>query len=198
MGPGSRKSSASSNSSITSRKIAELRLGTVATPTPQPEATTSVPPFVASTLSSVPSPSTHTSVAAAPSRTQRRVRGPTLEKRVRRLIDGKDGTRLPVYVTQEMRAFCGKNATKVVNELGSQIRRMCCPTADSFCHSWPSVPSGLKITIIQAVRDKFEVTEDNVEFTPLVEKVFEHKVGLLYKGWKWRMNDHYEKTKGSL
>ncbi|KAF7141777.1 hypothetical protein RHSIM_Rhsim06G0049000 [Rhododendron simsii] len=151
MGPGSRKSSASSNSSITSRKMAEIRLGTTTTPTPHPEATTSVPPIVASTPSSVPSPFTHTSVVAAPPRTQR-VRGPTLGKRVRRLIDGKNGTTLPVYVTQEMRTFCGQNATTVANELGSQIRRMCLPTANSFSHTWSEVPSGLKIAIIQVVR----------------------------------------------
>ncbi|KAF7114861.1 hypothetical protein RHSIM_RhsimUnG0074200 [Rhododendron simsii] len=195
MGPGSRKSSASSNSSITSRKMAEIRLGTTATPTSQPEASPSVPPIVASTPSTVPSPSTRTSVATAPPTTQRRVRGPTLGKRVRRLIDGKDGTRLPVYVTQEMRTFCGKNATKVANELGSQIRRMCLPTADSFSHTWSDVPPGQKNAIIQAVRDKFEVTEDNVEFTPLVEEVFKRKASLLYKDWKWRMGDHYQKTK---
>ncbi|KAF7140274.1 hypothetical protein RHSIM_Rhsim06G0048900 [Rhododendron simsii] len=155
MGPGSRKSSASSNSSITSRKMAEIRLGTTATPTPHPEATTSVPPIVASTLSSVPSPFTRTSVVAAPPRTQRRVRGPTLGKRVRRLIDGKNGTTLPVYVTQEMRTFCGQNATTVANELGSQIRRMCLPTANSFSHTWSEIPSGLKIAIIQVVRQGF-------------------------------------------
>ncbi|KAI8552721.1 hypothetical protein RHMOL_Rhmol06G0288900 [Rhododendron molle] len=178
MGPGSRKSSASSNSSIKSRGIAE--------------ATTSVPPpIVASTPSIVPSPSTGTSVVAAPSR---RVRGPTLGKRVRRLIEGKDGTRLRVYVTQEMRTFCGANATKVANELGSQIRRMCRPTADSFCHSWKLLHDQVKRGVIQAVRDKFEVTENGVEFTPLVEEVFDRKANLLYKDWKWRMSDHYEKT----
>ncbi|KAI8542744.1 hypothetical protein RHMOL_Rhmol08G0163200 [Rhododendron molle] len=131
------------------------------------------------------------SIAAAPSR---RVRGPTLGKRVRRLIEGKDGKRLRVYVTQEMRTFCGANATKVANELGSQIRRMCRPTADSFCHSWKLVPSQVQRAVIQAVRDKFEVTENDVEYTPLVEQVFKRKANLLYKDWKWRMTDHYEKT----
>ncbi|KAE9449974.1 hypothetical protein C3L33_18128, partial [Rhododendron williamsianum] len=94
-----------------------------------------------------------------------------------------------------MRTFCGANATKVANELGSQIRRMCRPTADSFCHSWKLVPSQVQIAVIQAVRDKFEVTENDVEYTPLVEKVFMRKANLLYKDWKWRMSDHYEKTK---
>ncbi|XP_058208227.1 uncharacterized protein LOC131321240 [Rhododendron vialii] len=178
MGPGSRKSSASSNS-IKSRGIAEAT-----TPVP--------PPIVASTPPTVPSPSTGTSVVGEPSR---RVRGPTLGKRVRRLIEVKDGTRLHVYVTPEMRTFCGANATKVANELGSQIRRMCRPTANSFCHSWNLVHAEVNRAVIQAVRDKFEVTEDGVEYTPLVEQVFKRKANLLYKDWKWRMSDHYEKTK---
>ena len=37
------------------------------------------------------------------------------------------------------------------------------------------------------------MTEDNVEYTPLVDKVFMHKANLLYKDWKWRMSDHYAK-----
>ncbi|KAF7154758.1 hypothetical protein RHSIM_Rhsim01G0183600 [Rhododendron simsii] len=159
MGPGSRKTSASSNS-IKLRGIAE--------------ATTSVPPpIVASTPPIVLSLST-----GAPSR---RVQGPTLGKRVRRLIEGKDGTRLRVYITQEMRTFCGANATKVANELGSQIRRMCHPTTDSFCHSWKLVYHEVKRAVTQAVRDKYEVTENDVEYTPLVEQVFMRKANLLYK-----------------
>ncbi|KAI8572885.1 hypothetical protein RHMOL_Rhmol01G0235400 [Rhododendron molle] len=42
--------------------------------------------------------------------------------------------------------------------------------------------------------DKFKVTENDVEGTELVEQVFNEKANLLYKDWKWRMNDFYTKT----
>jgi hypothetical protein len=77
------------------------------------------------------------------------VRGPTLGKRVRKII-AHTGDRLPVYVTPELRAFCGKNATKVSNELGSHIRRVC--PIDGFFPSWKHVDSALKEAIAQAVR----------------------------------------------
>ena len=71
------------------------------------------------------------------------------------MISANSGSRLKVYVTQEMKTFCGENATKVSNELGSHIRRMC--PVDGFKHSWKWIDPGLKAAIIQAVRVNFQL-----------------------------------------
>ncbi|KAI8556906.1 hypothetical protein RHMOL_Rhmol05G0292800 [Rhododendron molle] len=91
-----------------------------------------------------------------------------------------------------MRAICGINANKVASELGTQIRWIC--PIQGFYSSWNNVSDEHKRAVLQAVRDKFKVTENDVEGTELVEQVFNEKANLLYKDWKWRMNDFYTKT----
>ncbi|KAI8562668.1 hypothetical protein RHMOL_Rhmol03G0052500 [Rhododendron molle] len=183
MAPGSKKSSASSNSNGTKRNTAPVRVDTPAT-TPS-EALTLTP-------STVASPSTRASASGAPLAKRRCVRGPTRGKRIKRIIAKNKGERIPAYVTPEMRAFCGINANKVASEIGTQIRWIC--PIQGFYSSWNNVSDEYKNLILQAVRDKFKVTENDVEGTELVEQVFNEKANLLYKDWKWRMNDFYTKT----
>ncbi|KAI8549115.1 hypothetical protein RHMOL_Rhmol06G0001200 [Rhododendron molle] len=183
MAPGSKKSSASSNSTGSKRNTTPVRVDTIAT-TPS-EILTLTPSMVAS-------PSTHASASGAPLEKRRRVRGPTRGKRIKRIIAENKGERIPAYVMPEMRAICGINANKVASELGTQIRWIC--HIQGFYSSWKNVSDDHKRAVIQAVRDKFKVTENDVEGTELVEQVFNEKANLLYKDWKWRMNDFYTKT----
>ncbi|KAF7124334.1 hypothetical protein RHSIM_Rhsim12G0134900 [Rhododendron simsii] len=90
MPPGSKKSSASSNSTSTMHNTAAVQVGTGAT-TPALEILTSTPLTVAS-------PSTRASASGAPSAKQRRVRGPTRGKRIRRIIAENKGERISVFL----------------------------------------------------------------------------------------------------
>ncbi|KAI8527436.1 hypothetical protein RHMOL_Rhmol12G0075300 [Rhododendron molle] len=128
----------------------------------------------------------------APSAKRRRVQGSTRGKRSGRIIAENKGERISAYVTPGMRAFWGINANKVASEIGTQIRWIC--PIQGFYPSWKSVDSTLKDAILQVVRDKIKVTENEVEGTELVEEVFHEKTNLPYKDWKWRMNDFYTKT----
>ncbi|KAH7865611.1 hypothetical protein Vadar_008896 [Vaccinium darrowii] len=161
---GSRKSSAASNSSTPSPRIATEQPGIVAILTPQPPAPQQASHSVESSPSSVPSCSTGRSVRGFASVRRKGKRGPTLGKRVRRTIRSYNGERLHVYVTREMRAFCGKNATPIANELGSQIRRSC--AIIGFPHSWKDVEDGLQSAIIQAVQKRKEAGKKNRHFVP--------------------------------
>ncbi|KAH7843966.1 hypothetical protein Vadar_022958 [Vaccinium darrowii] len=140
---------------------------------------------VASTLLSTPS--TQMSGAGAPKRMRKR--GPTLEKGVRKMIAHQGGERLDVYVTQEMRALCGINATKVASVFGARIRNSC--PIEGFYKSWRLVDSGLKGAIIQAIQDKFRIHEDGDEFTDLVDEVINEKATTIYTEWKHEMGKHY-------
>ncbi|XP_058211617.1 uncharacterized protein LOC131323793 [Rhododendron vialii] len=166
------------------RNTAAVRVETEA-PTPASEILTSTPLTVAS-------PSTHASASGEPSAKRRCVRGPTCGKRIRKIIAENKGERISAYVTPEMRAFCGINANKVASELGTQIRWIC--PIQGFYASWNDVSDDLKRAVLQAVRDKFKVTENGVEGTELVEQIFQEKANLIYKDWKWRMNNFYTKT----
>ncbi|XP_058217220.1 uncharacterized protein LOC131328268 [Rhododendron vialii] len=130
--------------------------------------------------------------AGASSVKRRRVRGPTRGKRIRRIIVKNKGERILAYVTPEIRVFCGNNANKVASQVGTQIRWIC--PIMGFYPLWKSVDSTLKDAILQVVREKIKVTENEVESTELVEEVFHEKANLLYKDWKWRMDDFYAKT----
>ncbi|KAF7113906.1 hypothetical protein RHSIM_RhsimUnG0101600 [Rhododendron simsii] len=153
MPPGSKKSSASSNSTGTLRNTAAVQVETAAR-TPALENLTSTPLIVAS-------PSTRASASGAPSAKRRRVRGPTRGKRIRRILAENKGERISAY---------------------------------GFYSSWQNVNKDLQLVILQAVRDKFKVTENGVEDTELVDQVFQEKANQLYKDWKWRMNNFYTKT----
>ncbi|GAB2296618.1 hypothetical protein Dimus_030728 [Dionaea muscipula] len=106
--------------------------------------------------------------ASTEERKKKRVRGPTIGKAVVQMIKKNEGNRIPVVVLPEMRAFCGINASCVANEFGVQIRRIC-PT-EGFAHSWNSVDSTVKEAIMQAIRDKFQITDEDVaEDSELIE-----------------------------
>ncbi|GAB2275837.1 hypothetical protein Dimus_010582 [Dionaea muscipula] len=80
------------------------------------------------------------------------------------------------------------------NEFGVQIRRIC-PT-EGFTHSWNGVDSTVKEPIMQAVKDKFQITDkDIVEDSELIEVVSDEKAYKIYKDWKYSMRKHYLKMK---
>ncbi|KAH7839827.1 hypothetical protein Vadar_009220 [Vaccinium darrowii] len=180
MGPGLKKRQVSSSVTGTT---------TPGTTTPIVAVATLAPDTVASTRLST-SPSTQMSGAGAPKRTRKR--GPTLGKGVRKMIAHQGEKRLDVYVTQEMRALCGINATKVANVFGARIRHSC--PIEGFYKSWRLVDSGLKGAIIQAIRDKFRIHEDGDEFTDLVDEVINEKATTIYAEWKHEMGKHYRLT----
>ncbi|XP_058217786.1 uncharacterized protein LOC131328847 [Rhododendron vialii] len=142
MPPGSKKSSASSNSTSTMRNTAAVRVET--------EALTPASEILTSTPLTVSSPSTHASASGAPSAKRWCVRGPTRGKRIRRIIVENKGERISAYVMPEMRAFCGINANKVASELGTQIRWIC--PIQGFYASWNDGSDDLKRAVLQAVR----------------------------------------------
>ncbi|GAB2265398.1 hypothetical protein Dimus_000458 [Dionaea muscipula] len=99
---------------------------------------------------------------------KRRVWGPTIGKAVVQTIKKNEGNRILVVVLSEMRAFCGINASCVANEFGVQIRRIF-PT-EGFAHSWNGVDSTMKEAIMQAVKDKFQITDEDIaEDSELIE-----------------------------
>ncbi|GAB2276417.1 hypothetical protein Dimus_011145 [Dionaea muscipula] len=126
-----------------------------------------------------------------------RVRGPTTGKFVVQTIKKNEGNRIPVVVLPEMRAFCGINASCLANKFGVQIRRIF-PTK-GFAHSWSGVDSTVKEAIMQAVKDKFQITdetdEDIAEDSELIEVVSDEKAYKIYKDWKYSMRKRYLKMK---
>ncbi|GAB2296132.1 hypothetical protein Dimus_030265 [Dionaea muscipula] len=84
------------------------------------------------------------------------------------MIKKNEGNRIPVVVLLGMRAFCVINASCVANEFGVQIKRIC-PNG-GFAHSWKDVDSTVKEAIMQGVKDKFQIIdEDIVEDSELIE-----------------------------
>ncbi|GAB2281412.1 hypothetical protein Dimus_016006 [Dionaea muscipula] len=127
-------------------------------------------------------------------RKKKRVRGPTIGKAVVQMIKKNEGNRIPVVVLPEMRAFCETNASCVANEFGVQIRRIC-PT-EGFAHSWNDVDSTVKEAIMQAIRDKFQITDEDIaEDSELIEVVSDEKAYKIYKDWKYAMRKHYVQMK---
>ncbi|GAB2285847.1 hypothetical protein Dimus_020287 [Dionaea muscipula] len=127
-------------------------------------------------------------------RKKKRVRGPTIGKAVVQMIKKNEGNRIPVVVLPEMRAFCGTNASCVANEFGVQIRRIC-PT-EGFAHSWNDVDSTVKEAIMQAIRDKFQITDEDIaEDSELIEVVSDEKAYKIYKDLKYAMRKHYVRMK---
>ncbi|GAB2285534.1 hypothetical protein Dimus_019982 [Dionaea muscipula] len=125
---------------------------------------------------------------------KKRVRGPTIGKVVVRMIKKNEGNGIPIVVLPEMRAFCGINASCVANEFGVQIRRIC-PT-EGFAHSWNDVDSTVKEAIMQAIRDKFQITDEDIaEDSELIEVVSDEKAYKIYKDWKYAMRKHYVQMK---
>ncbi|GAB2266080.1 hypothetical protein Dimus_001108 [Dionaea muscipula] len=93
-----------------------------------------------------------------------------------------------------MRAFSWTNASCVANEFGVQIRRIC-PT-EGFAHSWNDVDSTVKEAIMQAIRDKFQITDEDIaEDSELIEVVSDEKAYKIYKDWKYAMRRHYVQMK---
>ncbi|GAB2270520.1 hypothetical protein Dimus_005412 [Dionaea muscipula] len=132
--------------------------------------------------------------ASTEERKKKRVRGPTIGKAVVQMIKKNEGNRIPVVVLPEMRAFCGINASCVANEFGVQIRRIC-PT-EGFAHSWNDVDSTVKEAIMQAIRDKFQITDEDIaEDSELIEVVSDEKAYKIYKYWKYAMRKHYVQMK---
>ncbi|GAB2290902.1 hypothetical protein Dimus_025165 [Dionaea muscipula] len=87
-----------------------------------------------------------------------------------KMIKKNEGNRIPVVVLPVMRAFCGINASCVANEFGVHIRRIC-PT-EGFAHSWNGVDSTVKEAIMLAVKDKFQITDEDIaEDSALIERV---------------------------
>ncbi|KAF7142396.1 hypothetical protein RHSIM_Rhsim05G0127300 [Rhododendron simsii] len=139
------------------RNTAAVRVETAAT-TPASKILTSTPLIVASPSTRASAASKCTCILLSPSTyasatgvaKQRRVRGPTRGKRIRRIIVENKGEKISAYVAPEMKVFCGMNANKVVSERGTQIRWIC--PIQGFYPSWNNVDSTLKDAIIQAVR----------------------------------------------
>ncbi|XP_058197496.1 uncharacterized protein LOC131313281 isoform X2 [Rhododendron vialii] len=168
------------------------------TPTPHqsgtlspPEGLTSSPPQgLTSSAPNIMAQSDQVS-GAGPS-SSKRVRGPTVGKSLDKFIAHHEGKKLLVTVLEEMKPFCGVNATMAATDLGVQIKRFC-PT-QGFAHSWKSVDPMAKKAILQSNRDKFDIV-DGTEGNSLADAVTDKKASLLYKDWKCNMRHHYRKLR---
>ncbi|KAI8542894.1 hypothetical protein RHMOL_Rhmol08G0175100 [Rhododendron molle] len=122
----------------------------------------------------------------------KRVRGPTVGKSLDKFIAHHEGKKLLVTVPEEMKAFCGVNATMAATDLGVQIRRFC--PIQGFAHSWKDVDPMAKKAILQSNRDKFDIV-DGTEGNSLADAVIDKKASFLYKDWKCNMRRHYRKLR---
>ncbi|KAG5524549.1 hypothetical protein RHGRI_031270 [Rhododendron griersonianum] len=152
------------------------------TPSPPQGLTSSTPPIVAQS----------SQVNDAGPSSSKRVRGPTVGKSLDKFIAHHEGKKLVVTVPEEMKAFCGVNATMAATDLGVQIRRFC--PIQGFAHSWKSVDPMAKKAILQSNRDKFDIV-DGTEGNSLADAVTDNKASLLYKDWKCNMRRHYRKLR---
>ncbi|KAG5541064.1 hypothetical protein RHGRI_021072 [Rhododendron griersonianum] len=152
------------------------------TPSPPQGLTSSTPPIVAQS----------SQVNGAGPSSSKRVRGPTVGKSLDKFIAHHEGKKLVVTVPEEMKAFCGVNATMAATDLGVQIRRFC--PIQGFAHSWKSVDPMAKKAILQSNRDKFDIV-DGTEGNSLADAVTDNKASLLYKDWKCNMRRHYRKLR---
>ncbi|XP_058181022.1 protodermal factor 1-like isoform X1 [Rhododendron vialii] len=98
-----------------------------------------------------------TQVSGTGPSSSKRVRGPTVSKSLDKFIAHHEGKKLVVTVPEEMKAFCGVNATMAATDLGVQIRRFC--PIQGFAHSWKSVDPMAKKAILQSNRDKFDIVD---------------------------------------
>ncbi|GAB2288705.1 hypothetical protein Dimus_023020 [Dionaea muscipula] len=80
------------------------------------------------------------------------------------------------------------------NEFGVQIKRIF-PT-EGFAHSWKDVDSTVKEAIMQAVKDKFQITDEDIaEDSELIEVFSDEKAYKIYNDWKHSMRKHYLQMK---
>ncbi|KAI8571053.1 hypothetical protein RHMOL_Rhmol01G0086900 [Rhododendron molle] len=152
------------------------------TPSQPQELTSSAPPIVAQS----------SQVSGTGPSSSKRVRGPTIGKSLDKFIAHHEGKKLVVTVPEEMKAFCGVNATMAATDLGVQIRRFC--PIQGFAHSWKDVDPMAKKAILQSNRDKFDIV-DGTEGNSLADAVTDKKASLLYKDWKCNMRRHYRKLR---
>ncbi|KAI8530049.1 hypothetical protein RHMOL_Rhmol11G0024400 [Rhododendron molle] len=156
------------------------------TPSPTQGLTSSPPQGLTPSSTPVLTPSAPSIIAQSPQvsgacpSSSKRVRGPTVGKSLDKFIAHHEGKKLVVTVPEEMKAFCGVNATMAATDLGVQIRRFC--PIQGFAHSSKSVDP----------MDKFDIV-DGTEENSLVDAVTDKKASLLCKEWKCNMRRHYRK-----
>ncbi|KAF7145216.1 hypothetical protein RHSIM_Rhsim04G0116500 [Rhododendron simsii] len=119
--------------------------------------------------------------------TSRRVRGANHGINIERLIAGGSGKKLDVEIPLEVGAPIGENATRFATWLGIQIR-MAAPLKN--VEKWDDITFYVKVPIIQATRDKFNVVGyDEKEH---VRRGVNRKCKKLYRTWRRNMKDNYE------
>ncbi|KAG5528917.1 hypothetical protein RHGRI_029540 [Rhododendron griersonianum] len=168
------------------------------TPSPHQSGTPSPPQGLASSPTQGLNPSAPPIVGQSPQvsgagpSSSKRVRGPTVGKSLDKFIAHHEGKKLVVTVPEEMKAFCGVNATMAATDLGVQIWRFC--PIQGFAHSWKSVDPMAKKAILQSNRDKFDII-DGTEGNSLADAATDKKASLLYKDWKCNLRRHYRKLR---
>ncbi|KAK9996571.1 hypothetical protein SO802_021257 [Lithocarpus litseifolius] len=120
--------------------------------------------------------------------TSRNTRGTTRGVAVRALVE-KSG-KLPVRIVAEYDAPLGKNACKLVNQIGIQMRS----TLPSYnVKNWKNVDAATRDVVLQNIADQFELQGDS----NLVTKTLNTKCGRLLSSSSYKLHQVYKKLKKS-
>ncbi|XP_050242128.1 uncharacterized protein LOC126691092 [Quercus robur] len=116
--------------------------------------------------------------------TSRNIRGTTRGVAVRALVE-KSG-KLPVRIAVEYDAPVGKNACKLVNQIGVQVRS----NLSSYnVKNWKSVDVATKDVVLQSIEDQFELEGDS----NLATKAINTKCGRLLSSGSNKLYQTYKK-----
>uniref|UniRef100_A0A7N2LV31 Transposase n=1 Tax=Quercus lobata TaxID=97700 RepID=A0A7N2LV31_QUELO len=116
--------------------------------------------------------------------TSKNTRGTTRGIAVQALVD-KSG-KLPVRIAAEYDAPVGKNACKLVNQIGVQVRSN---LSNYNVKNWKSVDAATRDVVIQSIADQFELEGDS----NLVTKTINTKCGRLLSSGSNKLYQTYKK-----
>ncbi|XP_030970742.1 uncharacterized protein LOC115991139 [Quercus lobata] len=143
------------------------------------------PPAQSSSSAEAQTTGTLTSMTGSASRT---TRGATRGIAVRALVE-KSG-KLPVRIAAEYDAPVGKNACKLVNHVGVQVRSI---LSSYNVKNWKNVDAATRDVVLQNIADQFELEGDS----NLVTKTLNTKCGRLLSSNSHKLHQAYKKLKQS-
>lgn len=129
-------------------------------------------------------PQTTDALTSTTGSTSRNTHGTTRDIAVRALVEKSD--KLPVCIAAEYDAPVGKNACKLVNQIGVQVRS----NLSSYnVKNWKSVDAATRDVMLQNIADQFELQGDS----NLIMKTLNTKCGRLLSCSSNKLHQAYKK-----